>query len=316
MGAGGEKEKEIQMLKDKIEKELQPQIDKLKKEKKEKTIKEQELIEKNIQLGNTIKKQNDEINKFQFDVPPEEIQKMMEENAKFKDEIIDLKSTLSQLQIKNDQLANYSAQLLKENNQLKLVCGQYQLMILNQMNNFKQNFNNNNNCNLWKMQINDFINNNNINNMNNNCIIGGNNMNMNNNMNFNKNNKINNMNFNKNNMNNNLLRNNSFNNNNIQGNFDNNFQNKNNNNDVMTILFKFEDGAKYPVMTFNRCKLKDVFDLILIQNENNEILDLTKIKLFYNGRDITKHFINNDNIKELNLPKSSVIDIIRTKNLI
>ena len=84
----------------------------------------------------------------------------------------------------------------------------------------------------------------------------------------------------------------------------------------MTILFKFEDGAKYPVMTFNRCKLKDVFDLILIQNENNEILDLTKIKLFYNGRDITKHFINNDNVKDLNLPKSSVIDIIRTKNLI
>ena len=141
-------------------------------------------------------------------------------------------------------------------------------------------------------------------------------MNMNNNMNFNMNNKINNMNFNKNNMNNNLLRNNSFNNNNIQGNFDNNFQNKNNNNDVMTILFKFEDGAKYPVMTFNRCKLKDVFDLILIQNENNEMLDLTKIKLFYNGRDITKHFINNDNVKDLNLPKSSVIEIIRTKNLI
>ena len=316
MGAGGEKEKEIQMLKDKIEKELQPQIHKLKKEKKEKTIKEQELIEQNIQLGNTIKKQKDDINKFQIDIPPEDIQKMMEENAKFKDEIFDLKNTLSQLQIKNDKLANYSAQLLKENNQLKLVCGQYQLMILNQMNNFKQNFNNNNNCNLWKMQINDFINNNNINNMNNNCIIGGNNMNMNNNINFNMNNKINNMNVNKNNMNNNLLRNNSFKNNNIQGNFDNNFQNKNNNNDVMTILFKFEDGAKYPVMTFNRCKLKDVFDLILIQNENNEILDLTKIKLFYNGRDITKYFINNDNVKDLNLPKSSVIEIIRTKNLI
>ena len=65
----------------------------------------------------------------------------MEENIKMKDEISSLNTKISNLTIECNQYKNCCVNLQAENNQLKLSCGQYQLML--QTPNANQNFNNN-----------------------------------------------------------------------------------------------------------------------------------------------------------------------------
>ena len=314
MGSGGLKE-ENKILKEKIETEFEPQIlnlnkkykdkkqkeeelqktiKKLTKEKNDKVNKEKELLKKINDLENQNNRQQNELNKI--DLSPEEIQKMMQESARKDDEITSLKNQL----VEKQKYAEMYSQLLLENNQLKMTCAQYQLMLLHPMNNLNQNnfFNNNFNNSINGSINNNFFNNNIVLNNNNNCgnfknnVIGGNGVNNN----FNNNNFI---------MNNNM-----------NNNFNNNINCKNNNNEIITIIFKLEDGQKYTITTYNNCKLRDVFNLALIQNGNNEYSNINKLKFYYNAIDLTEHFLNNDNVEILKLPRTGFIDIIKLKNII
>ena len=164
MGSDSELKEENRKLKEKIEKDLQPKIDKLVKDNNDKNEKEKKLLDDNTKLKNSLKKQNSVRLKNQIDLSPQEIQRMMEENSQLREEIDSLKLKVSNLNIENNEYKNYSANLFAENNQLKLSCGQYQLML--QTSNSNQNMNNNNNnMNSWRTQINDLINTNNFNNI-------------------------------------------------------------------------------------------------------------------------------------------------------
>ena len=272
------------------------------------------------------------IDKNRIDLSPEEIQKIMEENAQKNDEVIELNKKVKEYE-------NLNANLLSENNQLKLACGQYQLMLLNLQNqNPTQNFFNNN-MNSWREQINTLVNYNN--NFNNNCFPNNMDINNNNNNNFNNNNNngffnsFNNNNFNNNNFNNNNNINfnnnfnmnndinnnfrNSFNNNNFNNNFNgnnNNINNNGNNGEIKTIIFQFENGKRFSTATFESCGLKDVFYLISIQIQDPVFSDVKKLKFIYNTHDITMNFINNDEVRILKLPMSSVIEVNRLRNII
>ena len=245
---------------------------------------------------------------YEIDLSPEEIQKIMEENGKKSDEINSLKQ---QLDMKQNECAN----LLNENNQLKFACCQYQLIIQNYINYLNQNSNNNNNnIRSWRIQINNIMDNNNFenNNFNNN---------LNNANNFNNNNFINNDNYN-----NNFINNNNFSNNN--NNYNNNlFKNENNHNNnnfkkqcgfnstVINIIFHFENGKKYQISTFNWCKLKDVYELLLIQNnENGHFSNIEKLGFFFGTHNVTNNFMNNDKVEVLKLKNGSQIDVILLKN--
>ena len=93
----------------------------------------------------------------------------------------------------------------------------------------------------------------------------------------------------------------------------------NNNRDfdkIKTIIFQIENGKRYPIGTFDNCQLKDVFNLVLVQINNGEFSDENKLKFVYNTHDVTKHFLNNDKVRILNLPMSSVIEVNRIRNAI
>ena len=242
---------------------------------------------------------------YEIDLSPEEIQKIMEENGKKSDEINSLKQ---QLDMKQNECAN----LLYENNQLKFACCQYQLIIQNYINYLNQNSNNNNNnIRSWRIQINNIMDNNNFenNNFNNN---------LNNANNFNNNNFINNDNYN-----NNFINNNNFSNNNNNNLFKNENNHNNNNfkkqcgfnSTVINIIFHFENGKKYQISTFNWCKLKDVYELLLIQNnENGHFSNIEKLGFFFGTHNVTNNFMNNDKVEVLKLKNGSQIDVILLKN--
>ena len=280
MGFGGDIKEENTKLKEKIEKELQPEIDRLIKENTSKKNNEEELQKRNKELQNQINnyKKN---KKYNTDLSPEYIQKLMEENAKMSDEIFSLKKNLEETRF-------YCINLLSENNKLKLICGQYQLMLLSQNKNPLNNNINNNMLNSWRTQINNLINKNPIkNSMNNNNF---------NNHHFNKSVKNNiNSNFN--------------NNNNVKNNFINN-QDK-----ILTIIFNFENRIKFPIVIFPRSRLMEIFSLVSIQIENCSYSNIYGLTFFYNSHDITSHFLNNDEVSKLNLSfPSPIIEVIKKKN--
>ena len=240
--------------------------------------------------------------KNRVDLTPEFIQKMMEENSKMTDEIVKLKE-------ENEQYKKCNSNLLSENNQLKIACGQYQLMLLNQMNNPNQNILNNNNFinndyKVWRNQINNLVYNNN--NINNNNIFNNNNVKDNNFIAKNCN-IINNQGNNMNNVNNN-----NFNSNNCNkaGNNMNNLINQ-----IVNIIFKFEGGQKCSIVTFTTCKLADIFYLALMQIGNSEYSDIRQFKFSYSTHDISSHFLNNDEVKILKLPEFSIIEVIKYNNI-
>ena len=122
--------------------------------------------------------------------------------------------------------------------------------------NKNQNINNNNNF-IWENQINDL--------KNTSAII--------NNFNIHNNNIINNY---------------------VEQNVNNNIRNNDkNDNNVISVIFKMENGNKYSTVTFNRCKLMDLFSVISAQMINNDYSDIYTLKFLLNARDITKHFLNN-----------------------
>ena len=252
--------------------------------KKENEEKAKNIIELNKNYNQLQKEVNNYKKIFKdknIDLTPEFIQKMMEENAQMKEEIGTLKNKL------NDS----------------------NLMLLNLINN--QNLNNlNNNNNMNNNNFNNNINNNFNNNMNNNN-------NFNNNI--NDNNFNNNFNFNGNNINNNMNNNNNMINigNNINNNFNYVLSNKNYSEKIITIIFRFEGGIKKPISIFNSCRLMDIFYYIVQINNIYDYSDINALKFQYCGHDITEHFLKNDEIEILNLPKfNSVIDVTLIRNVI
>jgi len=296
MGNQNDLKKPKEKLKNQIEGELQPQIEKLKQ------------------------------NKNKINLSPKEIQKMKDENVKKDDIITFFQKKISDITIELETYKNYSVNLLAENNQLKLLCGQYQMII--QAQNYNLNLNNNI-INFLNYQLNclKLANNRNqiFNNMGNNNF---NNFSFNNN-NFNLNNSFNNNNnfnnsfpgnmINNNNINNsfqgNIINYNNFNNNNNFIN-DNNFLNLlNENAPNVTIVFHFENGMICPVQTFNRYRLQVVYNLALVQLNNDNAFDLRSVKFLYNARDITELFLNNEEVKGLQLRMTCNIDVLRIRNL-
>lgn len=246
-----------------------------------------------------------ESRKNRVDLKPEFIQEMMESNAKKEDEIKSLKKDLKDVKKKNKEYKSKNSELLLEIEKLKSTCNQYQLMLQFQNNNQNNvnnnnNFNNQNNINntnfndqnnVNNFTPNNFVNcgfNNNSNTCNQNNIMGGNNI-VNNNM----NNNMKNMNYFK-----GALR-----------------KKGKKNSNIITIIFKFEGyNNKIPVSTYGSSRLMDVF--CSISNQNNEYQDITKLNFKYCTRDITKHFLNNDEVDSLNLVNNSIIEVIKIQNVV
>ena len=277
MGTSSDIKEENVKLREKIEKEMQPEIDRLTKENASKKNNEEELQKK-------YKKLQQQVNKYKknkIDLSPEEIQKYMEENAKMSDKIKSLQNELEETKL-------YCINLLSENRKLTIVCGQYQLMLLSQNKNPINNNFNNNMLNSWRTQISNIVNNNPIkksmNNNNFNIHYFNNSVNNNINSNFNNNN-----NFTK-----NLI---------------------NNQDKILTIIFNFENKVKCPIAIFPKSRLMEIFSLVTIQIENCSYSNIYGLTFLYNSQDITSNFLNNDEVSCLNLSfPSPVIEVIKKGN--
>jgi hypothetical protein len=285
MGSSSDIKEEDKKLKERIEKETQPEIERLTQEMASKKENEEKLQKINKELQQQIEK----LKKNKIDLSPEYIQELMEENYKMKDEIYSLKNDLELAKAINLKYKNYCMNLFSELEKLKLICGQYQLMLLSQNQKPLNKFFNNNMMDSWRNQIIDIINNNSfINSMNNN--------NCNNNFNYKVNNNTN---MNSKNINKNC-------------NYLNNNQDR-----VSTIIFSFENKVKYPIVIFPKSRLMEVYYLASIQINNRDYSDIYKLKFLYNGVDITSQFLNNDEVSCLNLSfPSPIIEVIRQENVL
>ena len=76
----------------------------------------------------------------------------------------------------------------------------------------------------------------------------------------------------------------------------NNRINTNGQNNFITILFNIDNKKKFPVVTLPYYRLGNIFLLI-----KNQIGNALNIKFFYNAKNITNHFMNNDEVRCLNL---------------
>jgi hypothetical protein len=285
MGSSSDIKEEDKKLKERIEKETQPEIERLTQEMASKKENEEKLQKINKELQQQIEK----LKKNKIDLSPEYIQELMEENYKMKDEIYSLKNDLELAKAINLKYKNYCMNLFSELEKLKLICGQYQLMLLSQNQKPLNKCFNNNMMDSWRNQIIDIINNNSfINSMNNN--------NCNNNFNYKVNNNTN---MNSKNINKNC-------------NYLNNNQDR-----VSTIIFSFENKVKYPIVIFPKSRLMEVYYLASIQINNRDYSDIYKLKFLYNGVDITSQFLNNDEVTCLNLSfPSPIIEVIRQNNVL
>ena len=260
MGSSNDIREENKKLKqeiEKIENEYKPEIERLK-------IGNLVQIENERKLKKEMNNLKKEIEKNKKDLSPEEIQKLMEENANLYDEIKTLK-------IQCNNYKKYCENLTLEYNQLKLSCGQYQLMLLMKMQPMtnNQNFNNFNNFqnqfSIYKKQMNNMLNNN-----------------------F----------------------------------YDNNFKNKyfnqniqNNSNNIISIIFNIDNKIKYPFITLPEYKLRDIFSIISMQIEDKEYSNIGNLQFFYMAKNVTAHFINNDEVRSLNFSSfSPVVDVLKSNH--
>ena len=101
------------------------------------------------------------------------------------------------------------------------------------------------------------------------------------------------------------------NNNNLGNSLHNNIQNNQN---IISLIFCLDNKKKYPVVTLPESRLGNVFLLLLDQIDNpNEYNNIYKLRFFYNAMNITQHFINNDEVRILNLNSvNPVIEINKT----
>ena len=101
------------------------------------------------------------------------------------------------------------------------------------------------------------------------------------------------------------------NNNNLGNSLHNNITN---NQKIISLIFCLDNKKKYPVVTLPESRLGNVFLLLLDQIDNpNEYNNIYKLRFFYNAMNITQHFINNDEVRILNLNSvNPVIEINKT----
>ena len=255
MGAGSDLKEENRQLKKKIENELEPEINRLTQVNSDK-----EKIE--IKLKKEVDILKNKVNEAEKDLSPEEIQEIMVENANLHEQINQLKS-------KYEFYKNSCINLKMENNKLKLACGQYQLMLLknmqtplnnnlNNLNNFKNQFG------IYKKKLNKIINNNDFNFINNP-------------------------------------------NNNIKQSINNNSDN------IITIIFNFDNKMKYPFVTLPEYKLGNIFSVLSTQI-GGEYSNIHNLEFFYMTRNITKYFINNEDVRSLNFSTYSPIIEVMSRN--
>ena len=85
---------------------------------------------------------------------------------------------------------------------------------------------------------------------------------------------------------------------------------------IINILFAL-DMQKINVVTPDDFKLQNVYSIVLEKYPDKEsFCDINSLYFEYNGKDISNHFINNDDVSSLNLHDKSVITIIKKNNLI
>ena len=194
------------------------------------------------------------------------------------EEKVTLNDKYNNLKDKYQKLKTYCNNLTIEKNQTQSYCGQLQLMLLMKMQDMtdQQNLNNFNNfqnqSQFFQNQINGIINNNFSNNIihQNNNINGGINNNINNNI----------------------------------------FNNKNNNRNVFTLIFNIDNKYKYPIAALPEHKLGNIYYLLLNQIGNPNFSNINKLQFFYMTKNVTKHFLNNDDVNSLNLTSTSpIIDV-------
>ena len=277
MGASGGAKEETKKLKERIENEMQPEIDRLKKEIESKKGNEEKLQKKYKEL----EEQNKKLKENKIDLSPEEIQNLMEDNYDMKDEIFTLKKEIELAKAINLKYRNYCMNLFSEIEKLKLVCAQYQLMLLSQNQKPLNKCFNNNMLESWRGQIlhiledNSSINSINTNNYNNNT-----------------------------NMNSNIIERNN--------NFRSNHQDR-----ISTIIFSFENKVKCPIVIFPKSRLTEAYYLASVQIGDSSFSDIYKLIFHFNGVDITSRFLNNDEISCLNLSfPSPIIEVIRKNNVL
>ena len=249
---------------------LKEENERLKKELEEDLNKEEKLKEENKKLEEKVKKLTKKINKSKIDLSPNEIQQLMEEKENLNDKYNKLKE-------KYKKLEAYCNNLTIEKNQSLSYCGQLQLMLLMKMQEMtaQQNLNNfnkfQNQSQFFQNQINGIINNN----FNNNIklsIKGGINNNINNNKDFNNQN--------------------------------------NNNRNIFTLVFNIDNKYKYPVAALPEHKLGNIYYLLLNQIGNPNFSNINKLQFFYMSKNVTKHFLNNDDVNSLNLVGTTpIIDV-------
>ena len=226
---------------------------------------------------------------------------MIKREKELKDNIQKL---LEQNENKNTQINNLDSQIISKDNEIKYLNDQIKIRD-NQINNLNIQINKMNNqigllniknnelnlyCGQYQLMIQNLMSNNLIcNNQINNLINASKMININN---INNNNIINHQQF--------------FTNNNM-----NNINNNQNNNTIKTLIFKFENGRKCTTLANESCKLKDLYSIVFAQINNDEYYNINNMKFLYNTNNITKHFLNNDFVKCLNLPDLSTIDVIK-----
>ena len=255
--------------------EIKEENERLKKEIEEDLKKEEQLKEEKKKLEKEVKKLKNSINKKKIDLSPQEIQKLMEEKANLTDKYNNLNDKYNALNDKFQKLQTYCNNLTLDNNQTQAYCGQLQLMLLWKMQEMTEQ-QNLNNFNTFQNQSPFFQNQ-----------INGmiNNQNFNNNINFQKQNN----------------------------NINNNFINLNNNKNVITIMFNIDGKYKYPIVSLPEYKLRNIYLLLLNQIGNHKYSNINKLQFFYMSKNITNLFLNNNDVKSLNLNGNTpVIDVLTT----
>ena len=114
---------------------------------------------------------------------------------------------------------------------------------------------------------------------------------------------------------NNLILNNQINNmRNFQGHLINYNNYNQNNNLIKTFIFHLDNGQKCQTLSIDRCRLGDLYYIAFAQINNEAYRYINNLQFFYDAKDITNDFRNNNFVRNLNLPNFSVISVIRLNN--
>ena len=85
---------------------------------------------------------------------------------------------------------------------------------------------------------------------------------------------------------------------------------------IINILFIFDSEKKINVVTPTDFKLKNVYSIALEKLSNKEnYVDINSLIFEYNSNNISKFFINNNEVRDLKLADKGVITILKKTNL-